>query len=66
MLQILILFIQYSIQDKLLNKEMLMVFAGRKMGKNKRYLFTKPMQIPLFDENDDGSLKEHKKGQMSQ
>jgi len=31
------------------------------MGKNNRFLFTKPMQIPLFDENEDGSLKEHKK-----
>ena len=31
------------------------------MGNNRRYLFTKPIQIPLFDENDDGSLKEHKK-----
>jgi len=39
---------------------MLIVFAGRNMGKNKRYLFTKPMQIPLFDENDDGILTEHK------
>ena len=39
---------------------MFKVFVGRKMGKNKRFLFTKPMQIPLFDENDDGSLKEHK------
>ena len=58
--QILILFIQYSNQDTLLNKEMLIVFAGRNMGKNKRYIFTKPMQIPLFDENDDGILKDHK------
>jgi hypothetical protein len=38
-----------------------MDFVGREMRKNKRFLFTKPMQIPLFDENDDGSLKEHKK-----
>ena len=30
------------------------------MGKNNRILFSKPIQIPLFDENDDGSLMEHK------
>jgi len=30
----------------------------------KESIVIKPMQMPLFDENDDGSLKEHKTGQM--
>jgi hypothetical protein len=30
------------------------------MGKNHRIIFTKPMQIKLFDENADGSLQEYK------
>ena len=35
------------------------------MTKNaKESIVIKPMQISLFDENDDGSLKEHKTGQM--
>jgi len=32
-----------------------------KMGTNSRYTFTKPKQMPLFEEEDDGSLKEYKK-----
>jgi len=39
---------------------MLKVFEGRGMGKINRFLFTKTIQIPLFDENDNGSLMEHK------
>jgi hypothetical protein len=35
-------------------------FIGAKMVKNNRIIFTKPMQVKLFDENDDGSLKNHK------
>jgi len=35
------------------------------MTKNaKESIVIKPMQMPLFDENNDGSLKEHKTGQM--
>ena len=30
----------------------------------KESIFIKPMQMALFDENDDGSLKEHKTRQM--
>lgn len=30
------------------------------MGANTKYIFTKPKQIPLFEEQDDGSLKEYK------
>jgi hypothetical protein len=29
------------------------------MGTNNKYIFTKPKQIPLFEEQDDGSLKEY-------
>ena len=39
---------------------MLKVFEGRRMEKINRFLFTKTIQIPLFDENDDGGLIEHK------
>lgn len=31
------------------------------MGKKNKFTFTKPMQIPLFEEKDDGSLKEYKR-----
>jgi len=29
------------------------------MGADNKYIFTKPKQIPLFEEQDDGSLKEY-------
>jgi len=29
------------------------------MGTDNKYIFTKPKQIPLFEEQDDGSLKEY-------
>jgi len=31
------------------------------MGENNKFKFTRPMQIPLFEEQDDGELKEYKK-----
>jgi len=30
------------------------------MGKSQRFVFTKPKQIPLFEEKDDGSLEQYK------
>jgi len=31
------------------------------MGKETKFIFTKLKQIPLFEEQDDGILKEYKK-----
>jgi len=31
------------------------------MGVNNKFVFTKPKQIPLFEEKEDGTLKEYKK-----
>ena len=31
------------------------------MGSENRYVYTTPRQIPLFEEQDDGSLKQYKK-----
>jgi hypothetical protein len=29
------------------------------MGTNNKYIFSKPKQIPLFEEQEDGTLKEY-------
>ena len=31
------------------------------MGDKQKFVFTRPKQIPLFEENDDGTLEEYKK-----
>jgi len=31
------------------------------MGKDMKYIYTTPKQIPLFEELDDGSLEEYSK-----
>jgi hypothetical protein len=31
------------------------------MGRGPRFVFTEPKQIPLFEEQEDGILKEYKK-----
>ena len=31
------------------------------MGTETKFIFTEPKQIPLFEEQDDGILKEYKK-----
>ncbi len=31
------------------------------MGDNQKFVFTRPKQIPLFEENDDGTLEEYKR-----
>ena len=31
------------------------------MGKETKFIFTKPKQILLFEEQDDGNIKEYKK-----
>jgi hypothetical protein len=31
------------------------------MGRENKFVFTKPMQIPLFEEEDNGILKQYQK-----
>jgi len=31
------------------------------MGEEPRYIFTRPKQIPLFEEKDDGTLKQYER-----
>ncbi len=31
------------------------------MGDNQKFVFTRPKQIPLFEEKDDGTLEQYKR-----